>query len=224
MGKDNQPKVRQQRDLERKRGRRPGYDRILIVCEDTKSAPQYFKEIRQYHRLVTANVQVEPSMLGTAPKQVVEYAKQLFLKGDPHKRIGQRAFDRVYAVFDRDDHMSYHDALNIAKSLDGKHRNDEKRKVIFQAIASVPCFELWLLLHYEDIRHGIHRNEVQRRLKIHIPNYDKGAGGYFELTRGHLEDATLRARRLAELTSPYDGKQLYTDIDILVNLLSKLRR
>lgn len=224
MGKDNQPKERQRRDLERKLAQRPSYDRILIVSEDTKSSPNYFKEIRQHHRLLTASVQVEPSMLGTAPKHVVEYAKQLFLKGDSHKRINPRAFERVYAVFDRDDHTTYHEALSVANSLDGKFRNDDRRKVTFRAIASVPCFELWLLLHYEDIRHGVHRNEIQRRLKSYIPGYEKGAGGYFELTRGRIDEATQRARKLAEQASPYDGEQLYTDIDILVNFLTKLRR
>jgi len=41
--------------------------------------------------------------------------------------------------------------LNLAKSLDGKLRYDSNDCVSFKAIASVPCFELWLLLHFEDV-------------------------------------------------------------------------
>ncbi len=46
------------------------------------------------------------------------------------------------SIGDRDDHDSYHEALTLAESLDGKLRNDVKQPVIFQAIASVPSFDL----------------------------------------------------------------------------------
>ena len=70
MGKDNQPKERQKNGLARKREKRSTYDRILIVCEGTKTEPNYFKEIQVHFRLQTANVQVEPSQLGTSPSKL----------------------------------------------------------------------------------------------------------------------------------------------------------
>jgi hypothetical protein len=93
MGRDNQPKERQRRQLERKLNRRASYDRILIVSEGTKTEPHYFREIRSTYRLHTANVQVMPCETGTAPIQVVTYAHDLFIAGDPHKRIQARAFE-----------------------------------------------------------------------------------------------------------------------------------
>jgi RloB-like protein len=119
MGRDNAPRERQQKQLERKQGRRASYDRMLIVSEGSKTEPNYFHEIRAAYRLHTTNVQVRPSDLGTAPIQVVRYAKQLFESGDSHKNIQPRAFEKVFAVFDRDDHESYFDALRMAESLDG---------------------------------------------------------------------------------------------------------
>ncbi len=104
MARDNSPKERQRQQLERKASRRASYDRILVVSEGSKTEPNYFKEIRAEYRLHTANVEVQPSQLGTAPIQVVKYARQLFEEGDRHKRIPRRAFEQVYAVFDRDDH------------------------------------------------------------------------------------------------------------------------
>ena len=85
MARDNSPKERQLKQLERKLGRRASYDRILIVCEGSKTEPNYFREIRTAHRLHTANVEVQPSELGSAPIQVVEYALTLFENGDQHK-------------------------------------------------------------------------------------------------------------------------------------------
>ena len=76
MVRDNSPKQRQQRQLERKTNNRASYDRVLIVSEGSKTEPNYFKEIRAYFRLLTANVEVRPSEFGTAPIQVVEYAKR----------------------------------------------------------------------------------------------------------------------------------------------------
>lgn len=223
MARDNSPKARQKKQLERKQGRRASYDRILIVSEGSKTEPNYFREIRAAYRLQTANVIVRPSELGTAPIQVVQYAQELFEKGDRHKGIQRRAFERVYVVFDRDDHDSYHEALALAESLDGKLRNDAKQSVIFQAIASVPSFELWLLLHYEDIQAPLHRNQVMQRLKQHIPSYNKGAGNAFATTNEHLAVAIQRAQALAERFNAYTEPEPFTAIVELVKLLTMLR-
>ena len=80
MGRDDQPKERQRRQLERKIGRRPGFDRLLIVSEGSRTEPGYFREIIADHRLPSAHVVVRPSLLGTQPLQVVDYAEQLFVR------------------------------------------------------------------------------------------------------------------------------------------------
>lgn len=43
MARDTSPKERQQKQLERKQGRRASYDRILIVSEGSKTEPNYLK-------------------------------------------------------------------------------------------------------------------------------------------------------------------------------------
>lgn len=223
MGRDNTPKERQRRQLERKRNQRASYDRILIVSEGSKTEPNYFGEIRVVHRLHTANVVVRPSELGTAPIQVVQYAKELFEGGDRHRRIQSRAFEQVFAVFDRDDHDSYFDALRMAELLDGKLRNDARQSIRFRAIASVPSFELWLLLHYEDIRAPLHRDEVMRRLKQYIPGYNKGAANAFATTRNQLDVAVQRAEALASRFTALTVPEPFTAIADLVKLLITLR-
>ncbi|GMU47464.1 MAG: hypothetical protein AMXMBFR26_22460 [Porticoccaceae bacterium] len=223
MARDDSPKERQRKQLERKRGRRASYDRILIVSEGSRTEPNYFREIRAAHRLHTANVVVQPSDLGTEPIQVVQYARSLFENGDRHGQIQPRAFEQVYAVFDRDGHRTYFDALRSAEYLDGKLRNDNKQPVRFRAIPSVPSFELWLLLHYEDIQAPIHRDEVMQRLKRHMPGYEKGAGSVFARTRDQLATATRRAQALVSRFSAYDDREPYTAIGELVTLLTRLR-
>ena len=196
---------------------------MLIVCEGSKTEPQYFKEICVHYRLHTANVQVQHGELGTQPMQVVEYAKQLFTDGNAAKNIQKRAFERVFAVFDRDEHATYHDALIKAAALEGKLRNDLSERVTFKAIASVPSFELWLLLHFEQVLAPMHRDDALRRLRKHLPDYHKGQQGNFQQTQAHINAATLRAQHLAGLTTAHNAVEPYTDVYELVNLLTTLK-
>ncbi len=223
MGRDKQPKHRQLSRKVRKESQRASYARILIVTEGSKTEPLYLGEICAAYRLHSANVSVHPSQLGTAPIQVVDYAKNLFENGDQHKGIRPRSFDQVYAVFDRDDHDSYFSALNRVQTLDGRLRNDNKELISFKAVASIPSFELWLLLHHEDIQAPIHRDEVMQRLKEYLPDYEKGVEGTFNATRERLESATQKAQALATKFNAYTDPEPYTGMNELVKLLTNLR-
>ena len=219
MARDHAPAVRQKAQLERKLGRRASYDRILIVSEGSKTEPNYFLEIRKTFRLHATNVEVCHCATGTTPLQVVEYAREVFENGNPHSHIQKRAFEQVYAVFDRDAHASYHQALQQAAGLNGKLRNDNRQPIVFRAIASIPCFELWLLLHYEAIHAPIHRSEVMKRLKRYFPAYEKGMGGVFGNTHAHLELAISRAEALTRKNTVNSGYEPYTNIHELVGFL-----
>jgi RloB-like protein len=224
MAQNNQPKDRQQaRDLRRQSAKRQPIERLLIVCEGSKTEPNYLNEIRQDLRLPTANVLVLPSEIGTDPLNVVIYAERLFLHGDAHKRISARQFDRVYAVFDRDDHHTYAAALVKSEALNLRMQNDEKRKVPFQVVASVPCFELWLLLHFEDVKASLHRDEVYLRLKKHMPHYQKGDKGLWESTNTHLATAQTRASSLAQVHTATEGIKPYTHMHELIQRLTQLK-
>ncbi len=103
MAPNRHSRERLAHDLRRKRGDRATFDRILIVCEGKKTEPNYFEEIRQELRLPKTEVRVLHSDAGTEPRLIVDHAVAVFLE-DP-------SFDIVYAVFDRDEHKTYHDAL-----------------------------------------------------------------------------------------------------------------
>lgn len=224
MGKDNQPKHRQAaRELKRRAAVRQPYDRLLIVCEGEKTEPQYLCEIQQAYRLATAHVQVLHSQLGTEPQQVLEYALAVFKDGDRERGLHPRAFDRIIVVFDRDEHRSYHAALAQAAAQSGKLRNDNGLAVPVDAVASVPCFELWLLLHFEDVHAPLHRHEALERLRVHLPGYEKGDRGHWAAMLDRLDVATQRAQRLADATTAHDGTQPCTAMHELVSRLVHLK-
>jgi hypothetical protein len=189
---------------------------VLIVCEGSKTEPLYFEDIRKVLRLPKTKVCVLPSALGTQPRQVVDYAEQIF------RERGE--FDVVYAVFDRDEHKTYHDALTNAARLDQRLRNDFRKKIRFHATPSVPCFELWVLLHFADVRAFAHRHEVIARVGNHIPGYDKGLPGVFARTEPHLTVASDRAKALRATFDAKSGVDPYTDVDELVAKLLSYKR
>lgn len=224
MGKDGQPKHKQEaREIRRKKASRGMYERVLIVCEGEKTEPNYLNELRSYFKLQTANVTVRPSKLGTEPMQIVQFAQQLFEQGDGRQGLAKREFDRIYAVFDRDDHQTYHEALAYCSKHTMTFKNNEGQRVPLIAVASVPCFELWLLLHYEDVLEALHRNDVYARLKRCLADYEKGNSGYWPRLLPLLAEAQRRSQAMAQRHSPEDGQQPCTAIGGLVAYLGQLK-
>jgi hypothetical protein len=196
----------------------------LIVCEGTKTEPKYLEEIRMEHRLSSTSIRVLPAGGMTSPIQIVEYARDLFNNGESRKGIQRRAFDRVFTVFDRDDHASFEAALQLTANLEGRLRNDYNARVPFVAVVSDPCFELWLLLHFEDIRRPMSGSDVQKRLKIHIPGYAKGSTDHYSRVRHLTGEAMSRADRLRAERARDESEGPYSCMPDLVRFLLTLRR
>jgi hypothetical protein len=216
---DNHPRIRQAKQLARKKARRETYDRILIVSEGEKTEVLYFDEIRKYYKLATTHVKVCRSEYGTTPLQVVDFALHLCEE--------TREWESVFCVIDRDDHPGYEDALNKARAHDKKLRNDLKQPIEVRAIPSNPCFELWLVLHFERVERNIHRDEVVRVLRDRlIPGYEKGRRGIFEITRTRLDTAYTNADRIKARQERRDLPGMdnpCTCVDELVKVLCELR-
>ena len=216
MPRDGHPRARQAAKLARKQGKRPAYDRILIVCEGSKTEPLYLDDIRQQFRIPTAHIKVIHSTNGTEPMQVVDCAEQTFRES--------KNFDLVIAVFDRDDHLTYNDALLRAATIDQTLKNSDRKRVGFKAVPSVPCFELWILLHYQDVHAFWHRDEVIAAVSSvdRIPGYRKGSTGVYAKTEHCIPEATARAEFLRTKFNPTTGTDPYTDMDWLVAKLRSL--
>jgi hypothetical protein len=178
---------RSPKSLRRRAPIREPYDYVLIVCEGGKTEPNYLNELIAHLRLSSTNVRVTGDC-GSAPSSVVAEAIRLF-RNDPE-------FDRVYCVFDRDDHADYQTACNRMRSK--RLRNKVGRNVVFEAITSIPCFEYWILLHFEYTTTPFPRfADLEPRLRRipELADYTKGASGLFELTASRLDQALAHAKR-----------------------------
>jgi len=61
-----------------------------------------------------------------------------------------------------------------------------------------------------------------RKVREHIPAYDKGMDGIFACTEANVQVAINRAKWLRERYGPHSGVDLYTDMDMLVAKLLSL--
>jgi hypothetical protein len=184
--------------------------RILIVCEGNKTEPLYFNALRRYRRLSATQIDIVPGGIsGSDPRSIVKYARK---RKKRMKRRGRR-FDSVWCVFDRDEHPRIHEAFLWL------------RESHFDVAFSNPCFELWFLLHYQDIEEPLDRFEALRRLRRLMPEYRK-TSSIFYLLIPHQKAAIQRAEELRSrlrADGRKDGDNPSTSVDRLVSFLCSLR-
>ena len=187
--------------LHRKPGRRAPREITLIICEG-ESERVYFDALRNHLRL--SNMEVSfPCPQGSAPINVVDCALQ------KAKEPGR--YDHIYCVFDRDDH----DTFDLARA---KLKQHAKRARLHEAV-SIPCFEYWLLLHFEFTDAPFADcDAVVRRLGLHLPGYTKADVRLMRPLLDRLEQAMQCAQRLESQRTTI-GDNPYTSVYHLVRHL-----
>jgi hypothetical protein len=171
---------------------------FLIVCEDSKTEPTYFRSFK---------VQIPPETLflreigtGRSALGVVESAitERMLLEQEAGKEV-----DEVWAVFDTDDAATntglavrFNDAIELAGSEN------------INAAWSNEVFELWLLLHFKNVNatipiprtivYQLLQNAIQ--IKFNDPDYQYIHGNTDiidkVLERGNVKTAIQRAEQL----------------------------
>lgn len=195
----------------RKEGTRAQRKRVLIVTEGETSEPTYFLDVCADYNLgsVVVDGSCDPD-----PESVVQYGLQRYTDED---------FDRLYCVFDRDQHAHFGDALDTLQSA----RHDDRHDVYW--IYSIPCFETWIWFHFEnsgrDCTHpsspcGVVIDEVEN----HISSYSKGSPDVYKKTKHRLSQAlqTAKTRWGADKGSGYDNYRARTKIFKLIDDLQDM--
>lgn len=223
MGSDQlfkKKKFRTAKELARTKAKKSPYPTIAIVCEDSKSSPSYFNQLKKYFRLNTANIIVVSSK-GSAPINVVNHAIEM-AKNTPD-------IDHIACVFDRDTHESYERAVKKLNEVN-LNRND-KSKPIYRAITSTPCYEIWLLLHFCYTTKGYSAsgtksagdNLISDLLK-YLASYKKNTAEWFSETINNLQIAIKNARQLHHHNISTKSTNPSTDIHELVEFLIGLKK
>lgn len=210
------PSAHARPDFRRRALRREPYDRVLIVCEGKKTEPAYFNSLSQTFGLSNANIRAVPSNYGNDPMSVVNYAEDEF-----HQT---KDYDRVYCVFDRDGHANFQQAVDRIRDS----RLGRQGKMF--AAYSVPCFEVWVLLHFQywsaPFKSAGGQSACDRviaEVTRHIPGYSKDFSGVFALLEPRIEDAIRHGERLEAENADTGSDNPSTQLHHLVKYLRDLR-
>lgn len=212
-------KARAAADLLRKKRERERNKRYLIICEGTKTEPQYLRELRDDLRIGQHVVHI-PDNDGGSPDRVVAYAEKLY---DEDAANGD-AFDKVYCVFDRDKHTTFDAAVQKTKDLNAANKP-------FVAITSTPCFEVWLLLHFgysDKPFHAASKKSVgdqvvaELKTKPGFAKYGKGQQGVYGQLKASLANALTYAARLRAHGVQTGSVNPATEMDTLVKAIQAL--
>jgi RloB-like protein len=202
--------IRPRSALERRPGQRPPRSITLIVCEgETEEA--YFEAARTHLDLTTAEVVIADNTKGSAPISVVNCAEE--------RAREQGGYDMIFCVFDRDGHESYDRAREKIRGLAARARH---RLNIREAI-SVPCFELWVLLHFERTdRPFANCAEVVARIRRdHMEGYQKANDKIAKELMSRVDTALANARWLAERTA-IDDENPSTSVNAVLQHLKEV--
>lgn len=162
----------------------------LIVTEGTETEVNYFKNIK---RIIESSFnnniiveKIELDVQGTARSTKV-------LVNEAIKKRSLKAYSEVWVVFDKDDNQDFDEAISLAKR--------EGLNVAW----SNECFELWLLLHFQDLKSAIGRNDYYSKLTTHFKNknindgkYNKNINNIFDITSEYVAAAIKRSNALME--------------------------
>lgn len=156
--------------------------KITIYCEGLKTEPSYFRQFSQDYRNRLVEVCVHGGV--GVPKTIVQKAIEGRKLGG--KRSSFEANDSTWVVFDRDHHKCVDEAFELA------------RRHGFKVAYSNPCFELWAILHLQDLGKQIDSAEAQQILKRVMPSYDKKKNKEFDYQtmRSGFAEACRRAETL----------------------------
>ena len=137
--------------------------RFTLFCEGKNTEPAYFSALKRTLTGALIDVVTRPGVgvPMTIAEKAVERAKSEGLtRSSRRKKNSFEEKDEVWAVFDRDEHPNFNEA--VSKCLDNNVR----------VALSNPCFELWLILHVRDYDQPNHHHVVQKDLKNLRPEYD----------------------------------------------------
>ena len=193
---------------------REPYDTVLIVCEGEKTEPNYFAGLRRHHDLSSLNVAILAARRSD-PLAIVHFAEQ---------KANLESYNRIYCVFDLDRLANVDRALKKIATLDagGSGR--------WYAVTSMPCFEIWVLLHFKYTSSPYSSaggrsacDNVVAHVRQHLPNYAKGDQTVYDQIKDRTGNAVTNAERLAVHNSGAGSHNPATRVHELVDYLCKLR-
>jgi len=168
----DQLKPRSKSYSRRKHDTRNLYQRFLIICEGTKTEPQYFSHFKH------TGVRIEIIGTGRNTESLVDEAVK-------RKKDGE--FDQVWCVFDKDDFPE--------DQFENAIKQAEKKGL--KVAYSNQSFELWYVLHFEYLHTSIDRKYYLEKIEHYLNiKYTKNNPEIFSHLQKYIYTAIINADKL----------------------------
>ncbi len=189
-------KAKKQAKNNRPQDTRNERETVIIACEDSVSAPLYFRaifnDLKKNHAIAASSLVIAEHK-HTDPCGVLQ---------DLLNHPDYQDFDHPWIVIDRD----------IERTNGGGHPLQKFNQAITQAkhkkikvTYSNPCFEIWYLLHFEYRNTAIDRDELTKKLERDI-DYKKNMRP--NLTSFQENTAINNAKKLIKSWQQAQGKTI----------------
>lgn len=183
MAKPSGRHPRGHRTLDRKSPERDTRRTFRVFCEGARTETGYLKALKADPVVSKiASVDIDSETHGAAPLTLVHAAAD-FRARNPAE---QSEVDEVWCIFD----VEWPNHPNLKEAVDLARRSD------INVAISNPCFELWLLLHFQAQSAWLETSSAKSALKPHGGIDGKSIDGakYMPLR----DEATRRARSLVD--------------------------
>lgn len=166
--------------------------RHLIVCEGTKTEPNYFEAIKNRINRKYGGEWLEVKGAGKNTLSLYEHARE-YIEDSPVE------FSHVWLVYDKDGFPS--------RNFNATAQKCERKDLFgsqFHAVWTNEAFELWYILHFEYLQSALSRSDYANKITtylegLHHRAYAKNDLGMFELLLLYIETAVHNAKKLEEL-------------------------
>lgn len=166
-------------------------DLLVIACEGEKTEQRYFDSVKnQLDELGSAiKIEILPKRAGhlSSPKDVIEQMNAY------KKEYGIKPTDQLCLVIDRD-HQSWREGeiADVARVASQKG---------YLLALSNPCFELWLLLHYEVVyllSATEHKAMLENKRNLLKQRVDRHSSGILPPTKSGADFTALTNYAIAQ--------------------------
>jgi hypothetical protein len=182
--------------------------RVLVLCEDSKTAPFYFKKFP----VDAEDVSIEVVGAGINTDSLV---REAIRRKEQAGSLDQK-YICIWCVFDRDSFpaQNFNKAFELARS-----------NRINIAYAN-QCFELWYWLHFDFQQTAVSRNEYGTRLSNLLGRkYQKNDSTLYEELKTRQIEAIRNSKKLLSCYSPCNPERddPSTTVHVLVEYLNQFQ-
>jgi hypothetical protein len=152
------------RPLKRRVATRRPRKTLLVFCEGERTEPEYLDALKRQpsvKEISAVDLRVETGHGGSVPKTLVSMA----IEARERSSNEEGEIDEIWCVFDVEWPVNH---PNLKESIDLAQQNGINLAV------SNPCFEVWLILHFQDYARWSENDDVRRLRRDVDGSRDKG--------------------------------------------------